>query len=193
MATRVLGLFGGTFDPPHLGHVAAARAAIAALGLDELVVTVAADPQGKPQAPTAPAALRLEMAEAAFAGIDRVVVSDLELRRGGPTYTIDTVVAMKQAEPAASVVLVVGADAAAGLARWHRAAELSGLVSVAVVPRRGPAVSPPEGFSFREVAMAPVDLSSTGIRAALAAGEDPSGLLPAGVIHIALANRLYSP
>lgn len=114
MAGRARGLFGGTFDPPHLGHVAAARAAIDALALDELVVTVARDPQRKDAPPVASAELRGEMARAAFQGVDRVVVSDLELRRDGPTYTIDTVEALL-AEEDGALTLVVGADAAAAL------------------------------------------------------------------------------
>ena len=193
MTSAILGLFGGTFDPPHLGHVAAAQAAVAALGLSELVVTVAADPQLKPAAPTAPAAVRYEMAVAAFEGVDAVRVSDLELRRGGPTYSVDTVEALLDERPGTRVILVLGADAASGLARWHRARDLAGMVEVAVVPRPGSEFVAPEGFSWRAVPMAPVDLSSTGVRAALAAGADPAGLLPEGVVHIVLANRLYSP
>jgi nicotinate-nucleotide adenylyltransferase len=122
-----------------------------------------------------------------------VVVSDLELRRGGPTYTLDTVEALLAASPEDALVLVVGADAAASLGSWHRAAELASLVTVAVVPRPGGGGEEPEGFSVREVPMAPVDLSSTGVRAALARGEDPSALVPQGVVRILLENRLYAP
>jgi len=192
MAQRIRGLFGGTFDPPHLGHVAAARAAVASLGLDELVVTVARDPQLKPDTPTARAEARYEMARAAFEGLDKVRVSDIELRRDGPTYTVDTVTELLDEDPGATLLLVVGADAARTLASWHRAGELAGLVTVAVVPRPGPSAAAPPGFRVVEVAMEPVDLSSTGIRAALGRGEDPAGLVPEGVVPLVLANRLYS-
>jgi len=192
VSTRARGLFGGTFDPPHLGHVAAATAAIAELGLGELVITVAGDPQLK-DPPVAPAAIRLEMARAAFAPVARAVVSDVELARPGPTYTIDTVEALLAGAPGEPLVLVVGADAAASMPRWHRAAALARLATVAVVPREGFEPGPPPGFEGRGIEMAPVDLSSTSVRAALAHGADPAALLPAGVVPVVLANRLYSP
>lgn len=193
MTGRARGLFGGTFDPPHLGHVAAARAAVAALGLDELVVTVARDPQRKAAPPLADPELRDEMTRAAFEGVDRVVVRDLELRREGPTYTIDTVEALLAEFPGDPLTVVLGADAAVGLPRWHRAGALATLVDVAIVPRPGTPLVAPQGFSVREVPMAPVDLSSTGVRAALAAGEDPAGLVPLGVVRILLTHPLYAP
>jgi nicotinate-nucleotide adenylyltransferase len=194
VASRARGLFGGTFDPPHLGHMAAARAAIDALGLDELVVTVAGEPQQKAAKPVASAALRDEMTRAAFDGIAKVVVRDLELRRGGPTYTIDTVEALLAEAPEDALVLVVGADAAAAMGSWHRADDLARLVEVAIVPRPGPAApAVPEGFSVKEVAMAPVDLSSTAVRAALREGADPASMVPPGVIRVLLTHRMYAP
>jgi nicotinate-nucleotide adenylyltransferase len=192
VARRLRGLFGGTFDPPHLGHVAAATAAIDSLGLDELLITVAADPRHR-EAPVATTAQRLAMARAAFEGLEHVVVSDLEERREGPTYTIDTVEVLLAEDPDAELVLVVGADAAAGLASWHRAGDLAALVTVGVVPRPGGGREIPAGFTARDVSMDPVDLSSTSVRAALAGGADPAGLVPAGVVRVLLTNQLYSP
>jgi nicotinate-nucleotide adenylyltransferase len=193
MASTRLGLFGGTFDPPHLGHVRAITAALDQLDLERIVVTVANDPWRKPDAPTASPALRLEMARAAFAGMERVEVSDLEIARGGPTYTIDTVEALLASEAQVAVVVILGADAAAGLAEWHRADDLARLVTVAVVPRPGSDGPQPGEFRLVAVQMDPVDLSSTSVREALAAGEDPSDLLPAGVIPFLAAHPLYSP
>jgi nicotinate-nucleotide adenylyltransferase len=193
MAGLSRGLFGGTFDPPHLGHVAAARAAIDALRLDELVVTVARDPQRKEAPPLAGPELRDDMTRAAFEGVDRVVVLDLELLRAGPTFTIDTVEVLLAEHPGDSLTLVLGADAAAGLGSWHRADVLARLVDVAIVPRPGTTLVVPEGFSARTVPMAPVDLSSTAVRAALAAGEDPSRLVPPGVVRTLLTHPLYAP
>ncbi len=189
---RVVGLFGGMFDPPHLGHVAVARAARGALGLDVLVVTVARSP-GHRADPVAAPEVRLEMAHAAFDDLDGVVVSDRELRRAGPTYTIDTVEELLEEGPDDHVVLLVGADAAEGLPGWHRAGELARLVEVAVVPRPGTSSGLPPGFRARIVAMDPIDLSSTQVRAALAAGGDPTGLIPARVVPLVTARRLYSP
>ena len=193
MRRRTRGLFGGTFDPPHAGHVAAVRAAIDDADLDELVITVASDPWLKDVPPSAPGWARLEMATAAFGGIDRVVVSDLELRRGGPTYTIDTVEALLEDSPGDRLVLVLGADAAGTLGSWHRSHDLAELVEIAVVPRPGTTATVPEEFSVRAVTMPPVDLSSTSVRAALMRGEDPAGLLPEAVVRSVLAHRLYSP
>ncbi len=192
MAGRTRGLFGGTFDPPHAGHVAAVRATLADAALDELVVTVAADPWLKGDPPSAPGWARLAMAEAAFSSIDRVVVSDLELRRGGPTYTIDTVEALLAEAPGDRIVVVLGADAAASLGSWHRAGDLAALVEIAVVPRPGVEATPPEEFSAHMVLMEEVDLSSTSVRAALERGEDPRGLLPEAVVRLVLAHRLYA-
>jgi nicotinate-nucleotide adenylyltransferase len=192
VASRRRGLFGGTFDPPHLGHVAAANAARDSLGLDELLITVAADPQHR-DPPVAPAELRMEMARAAFGDLDRVVVSDLELRRPGPTYTIDTVEALVAEDPDAELFLVVGADAAEKLDTWHRAGDLRALVTVGVVPRPGERHLASSGFRVRDVAMDPVDLSSTEVRAALARGDDPARLVPTGVVLTLLTHRLYSP
>jgi nicotinate-nucleotide adenylyltransferase len=191
VAARLRGLFGGTFDPPHLGHVAAALAAQRGLRLDELVVTVAADPRHR-EPPVATAEQRLEMARAAFDGLPGVVVSDRELRRGGPSYTIDTVEELLAEAPDDELVVVLGADAADGLPGWHRADELSRLVSVAIVPRPGERHSDPAGFRVRHVAMDPVDLSSTGVRRALAEGANPATLVPPGVVRSLLTNQLYS-
>jgi nicotinate-nucleotide adenylyltransferase len=193
VVTRTRGLFGGTFDPPHLGHVAAAVAARDALDLDEVVVMVASDPRHR-EAPTAPAQVRLELARAAFAGLDRVVVSDLELHRPGPTYTVDTVELLLGGDPDLELVVIVGADAAAGLGDWHRSGDLARLVTIAVVPRPGaPDTVVPGGFRVQRVPMEPVDLSSTAVREALASGADPAGLVPASVVPLLLTHRLYSP
>jgi nicotinate-nucleotide adenylyltransferase len=193
VAGRSRGLFGGTFDPPHLGHVAAARTAIDVLSLDELVVTVARDPQRKEAPPVASPALRDEMARAAFDGVAKVTVSDVELRRDGPTYTIDTVEALLAEAPDDDLVLVVGADAASAMGSWHRAGDLARLVTVAIVPRPGAELAAPEGFSVRDVPMTPVDLSSTAVRAALRRGADPRGLVPPGVVRVLLTHPLYAP
>lgn len=188
---RTVGVFGGMFDPPHLGHVAVARAAPAALGLDVLLVTVARSPAHR-DAPVAPAADRLDMARAAFSGLPRVEVSDLELRRAGPTYTVDTLEALVDEEPASRIVLVLGADAAASLGSWHRAGDVARLAEVAIVPRPGADAPAPEGFRWRVLEMTPVDLSSTAVREALGRGEDPSRLVPREIVPLLAARRLYS-
>lgn len=163
MSTRI-GLFGGTFDPPHLGHVAALLAADATGRFDVIEVTVAGDPyQKRASGDVRPAAVRLAMAQAAFGHLARVQVSDREIRRNGPSYTIDSVEELMD-EGAKTVDLIIGADLVSHLDSWHRADELAQLVSVAVAPRPGSPTALPPGWRAYEIPMDPVDLSSTFIR-----------------------------
>lgn len=179
--TGRLGLFGGTFDPPHLGHQAALRAVWETRSLDRIVVTVAGDPYLKSSdATVTPAEIRLAMAHAAFDGMEGVEVSDLEIRRGGPTYTIDTVEELLQT--ADSVALIIGADVVAQLPRWHRANELATMVDVVVLPRDNGSTELPAGWTGALVAMAPVDVSSTDVRRRLENGENPWDLVPPAVV-----------
>jgi nicotinate-nucleotide adenylyltransferase len=183
---RHLGLFGGTFDPPHLGHVAALQAASASGRFDRIVVTVAGDPYMK--SPRVDGAEhRLAMAHAAFDDIPLVHVSDLEIYRTGPSYTIDTVRELQVMSEA--IDLIVGADLASQLNSWHDADDLRDLVEVGVVPRPGASMSPLEGWRWYEIAMQPVDLSSTFIRDMSLSDEDLKRFLPAGVIPLFLRAR----
>lgn len=193
---RRLGIFGGTFDPPHTGHVVIAAESRAALDLDRLIVVVANDPWQKNDAVSASAADRLALARAAFGGLDGVEVSDLEIRRGGPTYTIDTVEALRGA--ADELVLILGADAAQRLPSWHRAADLARLVTVAVVARDGDVAAPGgfvdgvDGFRWVKIDVTRVDVSSSEIRERVARDEPVDGLVPPAVIHELRARRLYT-
>jgi nicotinate-nucleotide adenylyltransferase len=183
---RHLGLFGGTFDPPHLGHVAALQAAAASGRFDRIVVTVAGDPYMKTPR-VDPADLRLAMAHAAFDDIPLVEVSDLEIHRAGPSYTIDTV--RELLVNAEAIDLIVGADLATQLNAWHEADALRELVEVGVVPRPGAEVSPLEGWHWYKIAMHPVDLSSTFVRDMSLSDVDLKKYLPAGVIPLFLRAR----
>lgn len=186
MKDRHLGLFGGTFDPPHLGHVAALQAAAASGRFDRIVVTVAGDPYMK--SPHVDAAeLRLAMAHAAFDDIPLVEVSTLEIRRTGPSYTIDTVRELLVRSEA--IDLIVGADLATQLNSWHDAGTLRELVDVGVVPRPGASTSSLEGWRWYEIDMQPVDLSSTFIRDMSLSDADLKKYLPAGVIPLFLRAR----
>ena len=179
--TGRLGLFGGTFDPPHLGHQAALRAVWATGLLDHIVVTVAGDPYLKSAGTTlTPADVRLAMAHAAFDGMPGVQVSDIEVRRSGPTYTFDTVTELSAS--ASTVTLIVGADVLSQLPRWHRADELAALVDVLVLPRDGGDTTLPAGWRGATVAMDPVDVSSTDVRQRLENGENPRDLVPAAIV-----------
>lgn len=185
MKVHRLGLFGGTFDPPHLGHVAALVAAANSGRFDRLEVTVAGDPYLK-GATVRDAQWRLAMAHAAFDDLPLVTVSDREIRRAGPSYTIVTV--RELLHEADEVDLVVGADLAEQLDRWHEAEALSHLVTVGVVPRPGSRAAAPTGWRWYEIPMDPVDLSSTFIRE-LVPGGDLSEFLPRDVIPLYVGAR----
>jgi nicotinate-nucleotide adenylyltransferase len=181
MEVHRLGLFGGTFDPPHLGHVAALKAAAATGRFDRIEVTVAGDPYFKASG-VLPAAVRLAMAHAAFDDLALVTVSDLEIRRVGPSYTIDTV--RELLVNADALDLIVGADLATQLDHWHEADALRELVEVAIVPRPGSSSRAPEGWRCYEIAMQPVDLSSTFIREMDPRAENLKDFIPASVIPL---------
>ncbi len=183
MTVRRLGLFGGTFDPPHFGHVAALRAASQTGRFDLIEVTVAGDPYLKSaRSGVRPAALRLAMAEAAFGGLDLVEVSDREIRRVGPSYTIDTV--RELLEAADEVDVIIGADLARQIEQWHDASALRTLVRVGVVPRPGTATVVPGGWDAYEIPMDPVDLSSSFIRGVAPTTRNLRKFIPEAVIPI---------
>jgi len=180
---RRVGLFGGTFDPPHFGHVAALRAAAESARYDLIEVTVAGDPYVKRlDGDVRDASVRLAMAEAAFGDLDLVEVSDREIRRDGPSYTIDSVRELLVDWDA--VDLIVGADLAEQLDGWHEADELRTLVRVGVVPRPGATTIVPDGWVSYEIPMDPVDLSSSYVRQLDPTSANLRQYLPASVIPL---------
>lgn len=187
MTVRRLGLFGGTFDPPHFGHVAALEAAARTKNFDVIEVTVAGDPYLKgDETPIRPADVRLAMARAAFEGLELVEVSDREIRRPGPSYTIDTV--RELLEIAGDVDVIVGADLLAQLDRWHEASTLQTLVRFGVVPRPGGPATAPSGWRSYEIPMEPVDLSSSFIREITPTEANLRKFLPEPVIPLYLGS-----
>ncbi len=187
-----LGILGGTFDPPHLGHAAAAAAVVEALELDQLLLVVANDPwQKSPTRPITPADDRFAMTEALAESLERVSASRMEIDRGGPSYTIETVEALGSDET--EIVLVIGADLVPELGTWKRVDELRELVTLAVVSRPT-AVRPPapEGWKVTWVDGPQVDVSSSGVRAALAAGDSIENLVPEAVIRCIGLRNLYA-
>jgi nicotinate-nucleotide adenylyltransferase len=178
-----LGLFGGTFDPPHLGHVAALEAAWRTGRFDRLLVTVAGEPwQKSGERPVGSSVHRLAMAHAAFDALDGVEVSDREIRRPGPTYTIDTVEEL--IAEGWVVELLVGEDAASGLDTWHETERLAAHVTVGIFPRDGASVTLSSRWRCERIEMAPVDLSSTWLRERVAAGEDCARFVPERVVTL---------
>ncbi len=128
------GILGGTFDPPHVAHLVAAETAYRQLALDVVTLMPAGDPWQKADRRVSAPLHRLDMTELAAAGVGYFEVDDREVRRQGPTYTIDTIGSFPADD---DIVLILGADAAAGLAGWHRADEVRGRASFAVMPRPG--------------------------------------------------------
>lgn len=190
-ARRRIGLLGGTFDPPHAGHLAAARAVLAQLGLDAVNLLVANDPWQKSGDRTVtPAAVRLEMVRALVDDEPGLGVDDREIRRGGPTYTADTLEEIHREEPGTEVYLIVGADTATRIDTWHRPAVVRSL-STLVVVNRDHTPGPGADSATVHVAMDPVHVSSSDIRARVAAGEPIDGLTTPAVARLVAEHRLY--
>jgi nicotinate-nucleotide adenylyltransferase len=182
-------LLGGTFDPPHYGHLAVANAAVEQLHITRVEWVPAGDPWQKTDIDVTDARLRLAMTQLAAAEDARFVVSDIEVRREGHSYTIDTVEGI-----GGGCILILGADAAAGMRSWHRGDELLDMVEVAVVERPGVSFEDVEvalGRSIMQLHMPSMELSGTAIRAHVAEGYSPRFFVPDAVSEYILANHLY--
>ncbi len=188
-----IGLFGGTFDPVHVAHVALAHAALQALSLQQVRWV----PTGRPwqkQMQITPAEHREAMVRLAIAHEPGFVLDRIEIERAGPSYTLDTVREMQAAWPGREWVLIVGQDQYAGLHTWRDWPELLSRVTLAVANRPGPPQQPaPEvaAFKHRVVPLAMLDVSSTDIRQRVAAGQDISQLVPPEVARYIDRHRLY--
>ena len=177
---------GGTFDPVHVGHLVVATTVHQALHLDETRVIVAGVPWQKVP-PVAPATERFEAVDAALRdmGVEGVVADDREIRRGGPTYTIDTVEELLDERPGAQLFLPLGADAVALIETWHRAADLRHLVTVVVVNRPGfDEVSEMAGWKVEKVRIPSLEVSSSMLRERMAAGFPADALVPAAAMRV---------
>jgi len=189
-----IGIFGGTFDPIHTAHLQLAEKVRTTLGLDCMLLVVANRPwQKEGERPVTPAEDRFAMVEAAVVGWPSLVPSRIEIDRGGPSYTVDTVRQILGDEPGAEITVVVGSDVVAGLTTWHDEAALSDLVTLAVVGRPGVApVEPPPGWRSVSVPAAPFDVSSTELRRRLEHGEPVEGWVPEAVIRCIHQRGLYA-
>lgn len=190
-----IGILGGTFDPPHAGHVAAARAVIERLGLDRLLLVVANDPwQKSGQREISAAEDRYALTEALAEEVPGAEASRLEIDRGGPSYSVDTAEeVLARAGGSAELFLVVGADLVPELGSWHRHEDLARLVTLAVVSRpTGVAPAVPTGWRVEWVDGPRVALSSSEVRDLLASGGSVDGLVPEGVIRCMLRRGMYA-
>lgn len=187
-----IGLYGGSFDPVHLGHLLVAQAALEEMALDRIVFLPAARSPFKPDTSNAPGGVRMRMLRMALAGGTRFDVDDLELRRGGVSYTVDTVREIAARHPGAELCWLIGADHVPTLPQWREAAALAGLVEFVVIPRPGePAAEPAPPFRSRQMRGWPLRISSSEIRRRVAAGLPVRHLLPAGVAEVVANERLY--
>ncbi|MGH8751190.1 MAG: nicotinate-nucleotide adenylyltransferase [Burkholderiales bacterium] len=205
-----IGILGGTFDPVHYGHLALATAAAEQLKLSEVRLIPIGTPPHR-AAPVASSQARVDMLRLALADKPRLRLDEREIARSGPSYTVDTLHELRRETGAArALVLLLGADAFAGLATWHRWQELFALAHIAVAQRPGTTLKnlPPvlaRVFEKRRaqtpqaasgnivvVEITPQDIAASNIRARLAAGKDAHDLLPATVLDYIRTNHLYT-
>lgn len=158
-----LGVFGGTFDPPHRGHLAVAQAAQRTFALDRVLLVVANDPWKKsPDRAITPAADRLAMVQALASNQAGLEVSDREIRRGGPSYTVVTLRELAAAHPGSELFLIIGRDLVDDFSSWHESVEIGRLATIVVVDRPGYVTDPQRDWKM--LIIEPVDVSSTELR-----------------------------
>jgi nicotinate-nucleotide adenylyltransferase len=193
--TRI-GIFGGTFDPPHDGHVAAARAVTERLRLDRLLLVVANDPwQKSGQRAVSPAADRYALTELLAEEIPGAEASRLEMERGGPSYSVDTAeeILTEAGGQPTELFLVVGADLVPALDSWHRSKDLRRLVTLAVVSRpTGPPPVIAPGWRVEWVDGPQVAVSSSEVRGLLREGRSVEGMVPEPIIRCIVRRDLYA-
>ena len=190
-----IGVFGGSFDPPHIGHFLCARVAAEHLRLDRVLVIPAAVQPHKPDQPTAPPELRWEMVKAAVVGDELFQPSSIELDRGGISWTVDTLRELARRYPAPEYELycLIGADALTEIETWRDPDAIFKLARVAVMSRPGaPRPSASQWAEQAQFVQTPlIDLSSTWIRQRVAAGLPVGMMVGAAVEEIILKNGLY--
>jgi nicotinate-nucleotide adenylyltransferase len=187
-----IGLFGGTFDPPHVGHLVTAVNVRHALALETVVLMVANSPWQKNGTRSISSAEdRLAMVEAAVADVKGLVAGDLEIRRGGSSFTADTLAAMQDCYHGAEMFTIVGDDAAAGLTTWERHEEVVARSRLVVVDRPGAPVELPAGFDWLHVEVPRLEVSSTDLRARVRDGRPLDYLVTEPVLDIIAARKLY--
>ena len=191
-ASLRIGLFGGTFDPPHVGHLVTAANVRHALNLDIVILMVANDPwQKSGSRDVTTAEDRFAMVEAAVSVVDGVVAGRDEIDRGGPSYTADTLMALAEKHPGAELFTIVGDDAAAGLPSWTRVDQVTQYSQLVVVDRPGVAVELPQQFNWLRVESPRLEVSSTDLRSRFSDGRPLDYLVTEPVLHVIEQRGLY--
>ncbi|MGD2120287.1 MAG: nicotinate-nucleotide adenylyltransferase [Gemmatimonadota bacterium] len=194
-----LGLLGGTFDPPHLGHLVVAQEAFERLSLDQLIFLVAGIPPHKVGVVTSPPEIRMEMTRAAAAGNPGFQVSGVELNRQGPSYTVDTLRQYRKAHPEADLFFILGADQLAEFHEWQDPPGIAELATLVAVGRDGvepsevspTSVLPGFEFDFVSLPVPRIDISSSDIRARCREDRPIRYLVPDNVRKIIETHGLY--
>ena len=191
-ASLRIGLFGGTFDPPHVGHLVTAVNVRHALKLDIVILMVANDPwQKSGSRDVTTAEDRFAMVEAAVSVVDGVVAGRDEIDRGGPSYTAETLMALAEKYPGAELFTIVGDDAAAGLPSWTRVEQVAEYSQLVVVDRPGVAVEVPKQFNWLRVESPRLEVSSTDLRSRFSDGRPLDYLVTEPVLHVIEERGLY--
>jgi nicotinate-nucleotide adenylyltransferase len=188
-----LGVFGGTFDPVHVGHLVAAVNARHALDLDRVLLVVANQPWQKHARVVTPAADRFAVVEAAVTGVEGIEASPLEVERGGPSYTADTLDELSARHPDAELFLVIGADLADELDTWERVEAVRERATLVVVNRPGVRPAKPlSEWKTVSVEIPDLDISSTDLRARAATGRPLDFLVPEPAVRVIRQRGLYA-
>ena len=192
-----IGLFGGTFDPPHRGHIAVAADVADVLDLDQVLWIPAGQPPHKSLVSVAPLAVRLEMTCAVVKADLRFEVSEIEVERGGVSYTLDSVRALRESYPGTILFLIIGTDQFRDFATWQNPEKILELTELVVMDRGGqrgqdyvPEVEDTGKVHF--VSVGQVDISSTDVRLAAHNGEDLSTLVPVKIAEVIVREGLYT-
>lgn len=188
-----IGLFGGTFDPPHVGHLVTAVNVRFALHLDVVVLMVANEPWQKVGTrPISPAADRLAMVQAAVEGVEGLAAGRDEIDHGGPSYTADTLALLQQVHPGATLFTIMGDDAAAGFETWARHTEVAERSQLVVVDRPGGATVLPPDYQWHVVEVPRLEVSSSDLRDRVAAGRPLDFLVTEPVLRVIRDRHLYT-
>jgi nicotinate-nucleotide adenylyltransferase len=194
-----IGILGGTFNPPHIGHLVCAQEAHLQLGLDQVMLIPARTPPHKPVQDEPGAEHRFELCRCAVDGDQRFVVSDLEIGRPGPSFTVDTLVELNRKAPENELFLIVGGDVAAGLPSWREPERVLSLARLAIAKRRGTARARVEealhqvtgGDRAEFFPMPRIGVSSTLVRRRVALGQPIKYIVPDAVADYIARHHLY--